>query len=165
MENRIFRTQYSNNDRVFCSSGNAVKPTYEGFYNDDGVLELKQTGQINLYDEIQSHAESVDIYTTLNRFTNGDAGALSKVQGLYGDFTEMPKTYADMLNTVINGERKFNSLPVDVRAKFNHNFGEFVAGIGSDSWREKMSVGAAASPAPSPVVSPDVEVKGAVVSE
>uniref|UniRef100_A0AAU8B8J5 Internal scaffolding protein n=1 Tax=Dulem virus 170 TaxID=3145647 RepID=A0AAU8B8J5_9VIRU len=157
-----FKTQYDSHDRVNCCSGNAVKPTYEGFYDKDGVLKLKQTGQINIYDEIQSHAESVDIYTTLKKFTAGDTGALSKVQGLYGDFTEMPKTYADMLNVVINGEKKFNELPVDVRAKFNHNFGEFVAGIGSDSWREKLTV---PSPAPSPaVVTPDV-AKGDVVSE
>lgn len=155
----MFNTQYSKHERAHCCSGNAIKPTYEGFYDENGALKLKRTGQINIYDEIQSHAESVDINTTLKKFANGDTGALAKVQGVYGDFTEMPKSYAEMLNTVINGERRFNELPVDIRAKFNHNFGEFVAGIGTDAWREKMSVTPPQSPPTNPIPTQPVVTK------
>lgn len=161
-----WRTQYHKHDRVPSAAGSREKITYEGRYNDDGVLEVVPTGKINVYDEIQSHAESVDIYTVLKKFQNGDSTVLAKTQGIYGDFTEMPKSYAEMLNTVIKGEKKFNDLPLEVRSKFNHNFSEFIATAGSPAWFEKMG----RKPVPSPTV-PKTEVvsssepKGGAVNE
>ena len=52
---------------------------------------------------------------------------LNRVQGFYGDITSMPSTFADALNIVRSSEEFFNSLPVEERAKFNHNFSEFLA--------------------------------------
>lgn len=136
----MFKSLYKPRERVHCCAGDPEKIIYSPFYDDQGRLELESTGVINLYDEIQSHADSVDIHVLLARYANGDPDALNKVQGVFGDFTEMPHTYAELLNNVIHGENAFMALPVEIRAKFNHSFTEFMAGVGTPEWNEKLSV-------------------------
>lgn len=142
----MFRTQFTERVRVFSERGSGIKPVYAPVYDANGVLDLEQTGQENLYDYIQSHKDSVDIHKILQRFENGDVNALAKVQGMYGDFTEVPRTYAEALNAVISAEQTFSSLPVEIRAKFNHSFSQFLAQTGSSQWLEAMGVRAEASP-------------------
>ena len=76
----MFRTQYDR-QRVTCEPGSRIHKTYGGHYDEKGRVVLEETGEINLYDEIQSHAESVDIHVLMKRYANGDAEALSKQQG------------------------------------------------------------------------------------
>lgn len=135
-----FRTQYQEHDRVFAAVGSRIKPVYSPVYDDNGVLDLEETGREDLYSYIQSHKDSVDIHKILQRYQNGDVAALSKVQGLYGDFVQMPKTYAEALNAVIQAEQTFNSLPVETRAKFNHSFSQFLAQSGSKAWAEALGL-------------------------
>ena len=52
----------------------------------------------------------------------------------------MPTTYADLLNKVNEGQSFFNSLPVDIRAKFNHNFAEFMAGMDKPDFLDKLGI-------------------------
>ena len=87
---------------------------------------------------IQSHKDSVRLsIPCLRRYAQGDPDALSRVQAAYGDFTGLPSTYADLLNAVNDGKQYFESLPVDVRAQFNHSFSEFMASMdGPDFWRK-----------------------------
>ena len=113
-----FNTQY---ERIFDSGkklrftsnvGDREKDIYTPKYDENGVMYLEKTGKENLYDFIQSHKDSVDIHVLLQKYAEGDISVMSRVQGVYGDFTEMPKTYADALNSMISAENYFNSLPV-----------------------------------------------------
>lgn len=135
-----FRTLYSDRERVISVPGDAVKIEYSPVFDEDGVWHLEESGKSDWYSYIQSHKDSCDINLILQRYANGDIDALNKRQGLFMDVTEFPKTYAEMLNIVINGEKEFESLPIDVKAKFNHSFSEFVAGIGSKEWAEKLGI-------------------------
>lgn len=141
-----FRTQFQSHDRVNANVGSRVKPVYSPVYDKNGVIDLEQTGSENLYDYIQSHKDSVDIHKILQRFENGDTVALAKVQGMYGDFTEVPRTYAEALNAIISAEQTFNSLPVETRAKFNHSFSQFLAQSGTVAWAEALGFKAEAAP-------------------
>lgn len=141
-----FRTQFQPHDRVIANPGSRIKPVYSPVYDENGVLDLEQTGSENLYDYIQSHKDSVDIHKILQRFESGDVTALQKVQGMYGDFTEVPKTYAEALNAVISAETTFNSLPVETRAKFNHSFSQFLAQTGTEQWMSAMGFKADTEP-------------------
>lgn len=132
-----FPTMYDERTRVYCNSGNAMKTVYKPVVHDDGVVDLEVAGQESLYDYIQSWKDSVDINTILARYSNGDVEALSKVQGAYGDFTQFPKTYAEMLNRVIQGKHMFASLPLEIREKYNHDFGQFIAAMDKpDFWEQ-----------------------------
>lgn len=146
-----FYTQFNRPARVIANPGNPIKTLYGPKFDKNGVMHLVETGKHNLYDEIQSHADSVDIHVLLQRFAQGDVGVFSRVQGAYGDFTQMPSTFAEALNVMIAAEQYFNGLPVDVRAKFGHDFHQFVASMDSPTWIDDMGIDVTpATPEPSP---------------
>ncbi len=162
----MFKTQYDARDRIQSNPGNPLKQLYAGSYNERGQVELREDGTENLYDFIQSFAESTDIHAIMRRFENGEVDVLEKVQGFYGDVTEMPKTYAEALQRIADSEKVFMSLPVDVRAKFGHSFSEFLAASNDSDFLERLGVQVDNPVSPEPV--PDVVnpvVKEEVVKE
>lgn len=153
-----WKTQFDARPRIESNPGNPIKQLFSGFYNDRGQVELKEDGTENLYDFIQSFAESTDIHAILRRYQNGEVDVLEKVQGFYGDITEMPHTYAEALQRIADSEKVFMSLPVDVRAKFGHSFSEFLAASQDADFLDRLGVKPVEQPAPVPLV-PDSEVK------
>lgn len=145
-----FKTQFHERKRFFTNPGNPVKVKYGSSYDEAGRVQLVEEGTENLYDFIQSFADSCDIHVLLKRYSNGEVDVLSKVQGMYGDFTEFPTTYAELLNTVNRGEAMFNEFPVEVRAKFNHNFAEFMASLSDGSFFERAGIKQQAEAEPAP---------------
>ncbi len=123
-------TQFHRRDDLPASNpGTPVHTLLKPKFDKSGNYELVEAGEVNVYDEIQSHAESCDINVLMKRYANGDASALSKVQGTYFDATGMPKTYAEMLNTLISAENQFNALPLEERAKFDHSFEKWLTAL------------------------------------
>lgn len=153
-----WKTQFDARDRIQSHPGNPIKQLYSGSYNERGQVELKEDGTENLYDFIQSFAESTDIHAILRRFQNGEADVLEKVQGFYGDITEMPHTYAEALQRIADSEKVFMSLPVEVRAKFGHSFSEFLSASQDPDFLDRMGVKPEVQPEPVPPA-PDPEVK------
>lgn len=146
-------TQYDR-DRFRSDPGCRCKPVYASGYDDAGRLVLSKTGEEDLYAFIQSHAESVDINVILAKYASGDASVLSRRQGVYADFTEMPQTYAEMLNMVHSAEAAFDALPLEIRQKFDMSMSSWLASYGSEEWIDKMGI----RPEPDPVPEPVVEV-------
>ncbi len=154
----MFKTQYDARDRIKSNPGNPIKQLYAGSYNERGQVELKEDGTEDLYAFIQSFAESTDIHSILSRYQNGEVDVLEKVQGFYGDITEMPRTYAEALQRISDSEKVFMSLPVDVRAKFGHSFSEFLAASQDADFLERLGVQVDTPVAPEPdVVRPVVK--------
>lgn len=114
-------------------------------------------GEEDTYPLIQSYKDSCSINYLLAKYANGDVNALSKVQGVYGDFTQLPKSFAEVLQRVIDGENFFNSLPLDIRQQFGNDFRRWFAEAGTDSWLSSMGITApdTVSPDVSPDSSPD----------
>lgn len=140
-----FNTQYDKRASVFQEPGSREKIVYSPRYSDDGVLDLVATGKENIYDYIQSHKESVDIHVLLNRFVNGETDVLQRMQGFYADVTDMPKTYAEVLNAVIVGEETFSRLPVDIKQRFNNSFAVWLSSMDSPDFAERMGIKAESS--------------------
>lgn len=150
-----FRSQYDPHSRVLQEPGSQVKTLYGPVFDKQGHMSLEEIGHENIYDYIQSHADSVDIHVILKQFEAGDPSVLSRVQGAYGDFTQMPKTFAEALNTMIAAEQYFNSLPVETRAQFGHNFNQFIASMDAPDFTSRMGIDPIpdtpqTAPAPSP---------------
>lgn len=133
----MFRTQYDRVE-VFTEEGCPVKTTYEGSYDNQGNVVLRSTGVINMYDKIQADKDSTDINLIIKRYVAGDTEALNRVQGTYIDTTMYPKTLMDSLNMTLKAEKDFNSLPAEIKEKFNNNFAQFIAEIGSDDFAKKL---------------------------
>lgn len=155
-----FDTQYSPRERIAAHPGNPIKTLYAGRYDANGRVVLEEKGTENLYDYIQSFADSVDINVILARFANGETDALSKAQGFYADVTDFPANMADALNRINQAEEMFMALPLEVRQKFDCSFEQFLSQSGSDDWLEKMGM----SPA-QPVVTDAQQVEPEVVQE
>lgn len=145
-------TQFDARDRVQSHPGNPIKQLYNGSYNERGQVELKEDGTEDIYAYIQSFAESTDIHAILRRYQNGEVDVLEKVQGFYGDITEMPRTYAEALQRIADSEKVFMSLPVDVRAKFGHSFSEFLSASQDSDFLDRLGVKSEAQPEPVPPV-------------
>ena len=153
-----FRTQYDR-ERIQCRSGNSLINTYTARYDDDGHLIAEVFGKHDIYPEIQAHRQSTDINYLVSRFAAGDDTALSKVQGLYGDFTEMPKTYAEALNAMNKADELFAKLPADVKAKFDNSLSVFLSKAGSQEWFDHLSIKPVAKPVAEPAAEPAAVVK------
>lgn len=113
-------------ERVSSDPGSRIKKKYSAYYDDEGRLQLEQVGTIDLYEEIQSYAESVDINTILARYAMGDAEVLQKTQGFYFDATEVPKNTADLLNKLMKAEYEFDKMPIEFKERFGNDFTRFL---------------------------------------
>lgn len=142
----MIRTQFEPHPRVHANPGNPVKVLYSPKFATDGSMELVEAGKENLYDYIQSHKESVDINVILKRFAKGDVTALQRRQAMFGDFSDAPATYAEALNSMIVAEQYFNSLPLETRAKFNHNFHTFLVSLDRPDFPDMMAASDVVAP-------------------
>lgn len=133
-----FKTKYDDHARVHQHPGDPIKIVYSPRYDDNGVLDLQPTGEENLYDFIQSHAQSTDIHVILDRFASGETDVLSQIQGFYADASDMPKTYAEVLNAVIAGEQAFDRLPVEIKQQFGNSFSVWLTAMDQPEFAERM---------------------------
>lgn len=147
-----FKTKYDDHARVNCNLGSRTKDVLTPRFDAKGNYTLVKVGVKNLYEEIQSHADSCDIHLIMERFASGEVDILSKVQGFYADFADMPSTYQEILNAVIAGEQTFNGLPVEIKDKFGHSFQRWLIEMESPDFSQKMGFAAPpVSPSPAPV--------------
>ena len=150
-----FKTQFDARDRIFSDPGSPEHITYAGHYDDKGRVVLEESGRENIYDFIQSHAESCDIHVLMKRYQNGDVEALSQKQGFYGDFLDFPKTYAEALNQINEMERQFMSLPVETREKFGNSFTEFLAASAEPDFLDRLGIKKDSASEPVPTIYQD----------
>ena len=153
-----FKTQYDARDRIFSDPGSPEHITYAGHYDEKGRVVLEESGRENIYDFIQSHAESCDIHVLMKRYQNGDIDALSQKQGFYGDFLDFPKTYAEALNHMNEMERQFMALPVETREKFGNSFTEFLAASAEPDFLDRLGIKKESVTEPVPAI-PQDEIK------
>ena len=106
---------------VSCS-GSGERPIFSSVVQNDGSIELVQTGKEDFYGYIQSFAESVDINVLLARYMNGDIAALNRAQGFYADVTGFPKNNVQLLQIMIDGQRVFDEMPLAYRQRFDNDF-------------------------------------------
>jgi len=136
----MFKTKYDARDRKHANHGSRFTPVYSLKSKTAGNVELEITGEKDIYEEIQSHADSVDIKTIMTRYQLGDESILNKKQGQFIDVSDMPTNFADIMKTVITAENNFNSLPLDVRKEYNFSPAEYIADIGSERWLKTLGI-------------------------
>lgn len=149
---------FNTRGRFYSEVGERQKMKHHARYDDNGCVVLVEDGYDDLYAAIQSFAPSVDVHVILKRFVNGDASALSKRQGIYADLTGMPKTYAELLNTVNDLERQFLELPVDVREKFGNSFAQYAAQIGTPDYFQALGIVPAPEPERDVAIAKEVDI-------
>lgn len=126
--------------KIVSNPGSSKHPLFKPVVDKDGSIDLEIYGYEDTNEIIQSFAESCDISIILNSAANGDFSGLNAVQGIYGDFTSMPKTYAEMLQLQLDAKKAFDGLSTDIKNRFDNDVNKFLASAGEDDWMKKLGV-------------------------
>lgn len=142
--------------------GCGVVTLYRADYTKEGVLELKEDGEHDLYADIQSHAASTDLNMILERYFSGDPTALNRVQGTYMDVTQVPDNYHEAMAMIDNARKDFAQLPPEVKERFNNDANQWIAALGTADWFTKMQVSGVSAEQPADDINADSTVSGTV---
>lgn len=123
----------------FTDSGDRYHILYSPIVEPDGTVLLVESGKEDIQEMINSYRDQTDMTFILQRMAAGDTSVLNQKEPMYGDFTNMPRTYAEALQLVIDREAQFMKLPLDVRKQFDNDFRKWFAQSGSEDWYNKMS--------------------------
>lgn len=126
--------------KIFSNPGSNLHALMKPIVDKDGSIDLEVYGYEDTNEIIQSYAESCDITVILNNAANGDFSGLNAVRGMYGDFTAMPKTYAEMIQMQLDAKKAFDGLPVDVKNRFDNDVNKFMSSAGEEDWLKKLGV-------------------------
>ena len=134
-EKKLFKDIYKRKDlsKIETITGEPIR-VKRGWIYEDGDLVYKEKGLTNVYEEIQAQAEMTDLHAIMNRYENGDATALNKVQGMYIDAVELPKNYAQLYDAVSKADMVFDTLPAEIKMQFNNNAAEFWKNYGQEEF-------------------------------
>lgn len=122
------------------SSGSRYREKKKGALQKDGTIKLFSVGRQDVYADIQSYESETNINSIIARASNGDFSGLDcgRGEGIFGDFTQMPSSYFEVLNIVIEGKHAFEKLPVEIKEKFGNDFNKWFVSAGEYDWFEKM---------------------------
>lgn len=124
----------------FSHPGETEHIIYAPSFAADGTIVLSASDVVDIKKEINSYRDQTDMSYILSRLMMGDDSVLTSKVPMYGDFTQFPRTYAEMLQLVQSGEDAFNALPADIRLKFDNDRCKWFASIGTDDWFNSMGI-------------------------
>lgn len=128
-----FRNQFTNDSNVFVSNpGLKIVADYGLITAEDGSTAVGVVGEKNLDAIIQSNKDTGNVALLVAKYNAGDEEALNKVRGVYGDFRNMPTTYAEMVSRLNECRTVFEALPVDIKEQFDNNPDVFWSEYGSE---------------------------------
>lgn len=152
----MFRNQFTPHDRFLSAPGDPVKVTYSSKWSENGQITLVESGSINIYDEIQSHRDSVDINVLLAKYAKtGDISILNKARSEYMDVVGLPTSIAGFYNLLEDGRRMYDALSSEQKAQFGNSFERFIFTFGSQ--KPSVPAASAADPTSSMEVNSDVK--------
>lgn len=169
-----FRNQFTADSNVFVSNpGSKIVADYGLITSDDGVTTVGVVGEKNLDAIIQSNKDSGNVALLVAKYNAGDTEALNRVKGVYGDFRNMPTTYAEMVSRLNECRAVFEALPVDIKEQFDNNPDVFWSEYGTERFNNIVAGGSEqfVNNEPdnivpgNPVVEPTVDVKPVVSKE
>lgn len=154
-----FRTQY---DRLvtYSPAGSRIQPTYSLSVDDDGVLTLAASGQVDVYEKIQAFRQSVELSTILERYVTDGSSAIDVRRGFFADVTRMPTTLAGFFDQIHGAKATFDGLPVEIRDRFGHSLHQFVSLAGTPEWYSRLGVNTTVTPSSAGTASADQSVGG-----
>ena len=134
----MFRTIYTERIEFPAPTGTGKEPEYSWETDINGKEKLVQTGERDVYAEIQENLEQTKIENILKRFmdpVNGEKPTWGDI-----DTTDMPTNLAEAQQQLINAENIFNGLDTETRRKFDNSVKQFIASFGKTEWIEKMGI-------------------------
>lgn len=134
-----FRTAYSGQKRTTCPAGKETKETYNYEINDKGQKELKSSGTINVYEEIQEQHEETKIENVLKRVAAGNMSDF-RPDGIYQDITDVPNNLIEAKKEMQKLENVWNDLSNETKSKYDWSVDQFIAKAGEKTWLEDLGL-------------------------
>lgn len=135
----MFRTRYDRS-RVFASAGDPYIDSYKNSVDGDGKIILVISGKDNVYQKIQAERDSCDLKKILARLSTSEIDKFDISHGgLFGDFTQVPKSIHDMRQRLVEADNLFKSLPIEIREEFGFSADRYFSSIGTEFYNNIMS--------------------------
>jgi len=131
------KAKVSNPNSFISDPGSDTHIIYTGRLLESGEILLTESGKESISQKINSEKEFTDIAYIRQRLSMGDTSVL-RSDISYGDYRDLPKDMRGALDLLINAERTFDTLPVDVKEKFNNSYLNWLQTSGSEDWAKKM---------------------------
>lgn len=115
----------SSSDMIFTQD---LSRTTENKYslNEEGIPEV--VGSHDIYKEIQSYKDDVDIYKLIEKFDSGDLLALNNAgDGQYVDTTKIPTNVLEGHKLTAEAISNWSKLPSGLRKLFDDDIEKFVS--------------------------------------
>lgn len=135
---RNLKAKVSDCNSFASNVGEKFQPVFKSSILPDGSVSLRQVDKLDIQAHLNAQREFTDMSFILARLGIGDTSVLNAKNGMYGDFTKMPKTMAEFMQLAIDGQNTFNHLPLDLRAKYDYNYTKWLSEVGTDSWLSNM---------------------------
>lgn len=136
-----FYTQYNRPLPKSTPAGSPETPEYGEVINDDGEIEIAQTGVIPTY-QLTQECKPLDIYSILKQSGVPDPLSLEQFaafdEAMIIDFTSAPRSLADAQMMVIKGQRAFDELPLVVRDEFG-SAGRMIRSLEDGTFKARVS--------------------------
>lgn len=134
-----FKTAYNRGETTNSELGSETAPIYE--YRIDKKTGRKvcvQCGETNIYEMIQTSAESSKLENIIKKATMGDITALNTREVQYLDITEYPTTLMEMQNKILKATQEFEKLPIEIKNKFDNSAERYISYLGTEEFNKIM---------------------------
>lgn len=111
------------------AAGSPMKTEYAAEVGLDGNIVLHEIGETDFQAYIQSHEESCNINTIMQRYAAGDESVLQRRQMLFFDATDFPTTYPEMFERMQQANRFFAAQSAEFKERYNNNPQTFLASL------------------------------------
>lgn len=120
MSKFVFFDQWNNRPPVVKTDFPMTEPVFVPEKLDSGEWVLVQTGEHNVYNAIQSHADETDLRQILAKCqATGDFSALHQRNVIFADMTGMPSDFTEAQNRALLARERYNALDPEIKAAFN----------------------------------------------
>lgn len=108
-----------------CPTGERKRPIFQRKCEVGKAPTLVKVGETDIQDYIQSFADECDVNRIVERYINGDASVLQRMQGVYSDVAGVPTDLTTAFETVSAARAYYDSLPDAARREFG-SLGKFL---------------------------------------
>lgn len=123
-----FRSAFSRTYKSFSPIGTHIQDVFE-LRKVDGIEKPVKVGETDLNEFIQLQLPDTLVYNILQKYLNGNDSVLNRTVGQFCDVTNFPSTLAEAQKILHNVNAQFESLPKDIKAKFDNSVSVYVDSI------------------------------------
>lgn len=128
-------SMYNRTPQTVSPSGEKLVTEYEMTIDEMGHKSLTaKAAKRDIYEAIQENLEDSKIENIIRRATAGDESILHIHEGQFLDLRGAPTSLAEAQAAIVAAENDWLTLPVEVRAKFDHSFQKYINEYGTEQW-------------------------------